>query len=223
MLAAPFHQIWSDGKSICVRRSSPLQASRAGCQVGPWDLGTSGVHLPLLWTILRHSPPRCEGISPGPMSRETGHMISCCFGHAQLASILIYRIPIFPQHSEKLGIILSAWFSEELDVTLVAFRSSGSLALSERWMIVRMDEFSIGINQSKNNSSNIDNSINSCFQISHDSYMPQLQKEQYWIVTHIFCTEVRRKWWIYHTCFKIRQFRLILYLVITTKMTSGSF
>ena len=46
--------------------------------------------------------------------------------------------------------ILSAWFSAELDVTLVAFRSSGSLALSERWMIVRMDEFSIGINQSKN-------------------------------------------------------------------------
>ena len=119
--------------------------------------------------------------------------------------------------------ILSAWFSAELDVTLVAFRSSGSLGLSERWMIVRMDEFSIGINQSKNNSSNIDNSINSCFQISHDSYTLQLQKEQYWIVTHIFCSEVQRKGWIYHTCFKIWQFRLILYLVITTKMTSGSF
>ena len=57
-------------------------------------------HLPLLWTVLRHSPPICEGISPGPVSRETGHMISCCFGHAQLASMLIYRIPIFPQHSE---------------------------------------------------------------------------------------------------------------------------
>ena len=56
-------------------------------------------HLPLLWTVLRHSPPRCEGISPGPMSRETGHMISC-FGHTQLASMLIYRILIFPQHSE---------------------------------------------------------------------------------------------------------------------------
>ena len=68
---------------------------------------------------------------------------------------------------------------EELDVTLVAFRSSGSEGLSDRWMIVRRDEFSIGINKSKNNSSNIDNSINSCFQISHDSYMPQLQKEQY--------------------------------------------
>ena len=37
-------------------------------------------------------------------------------------------------------------------------------------MIVRRDEFSIGINQSKNNNSNIDNSINSCFQISHDSH-----------------------------------------------------
>ena len=57
-------------------------------------------HLPLLWTVLRHSPPRCEGISPGPLSRETGQMISCCFGHAQLASMLIYRIPIFSQHSE---------------------------------------------------------------------------------------------------------------------------
>ena len=67
----------------------------------------------------------------------------------------------------------------ELDVTLVAFRSSGSEGLSERWMIVRRDEFSIGINQSKNNSSNIGNNINSYFQISHDSYMSQLQKEQY--------------------------------------------
>ena len=67
----------------------------------------------------------------------------------------------------------------ELDVTFVAFRSSGSEGLSERWMIVRRDEFSIGINQSKNNSSNIGNSINSCFQISHDSYMPQPEKEQY--------------------------------------------
>ena len=67
----------------------------------------------------------------------------------------------------------------ELDVTLVAFRSSGSEGLSERWMIVRRDEFSIGINQSKNNSSNIEDSINSCFQISYDSYMPQLQREQY--------------------------------------------
>ena len=67
----------------------------------------------------------------------------------------------------------------ELDVTLVAFRSSGLEGLSERWKMVGRDEFSIGINQSKNNSSNIDNSINSCFQIGHDSYMPQLQKEQY--------------------------------------------
>ena len=57
-------------------------------------------YFPLLWTVLRHSPPRCEGIYPGPMSRETGHMISCCFGHAQLASMLIYRIPNFSQHSE---------------------------------------------------------------------------------------------------------------------------
>ena len=57
-------------------------------------------HLPLLWTVLRHSPPRCEGLSPGPLSRETGHMISCCFGHAQLASMLIHRIPNFSQHSE---------------------------------------------------------------------------------------------------------------------------
>ena len=65
----------------------------------------------------------------------------------------------------------------ELDVTLVTFGSSSSEGLSERWMIVRRDKFSIGINQSKNNSRNIDNSINSCFQISH--YMPQLQKEQY--------------------------------------------
>ena len=48
----------------------------------------------------------------------------------------------------------------ELDVTLVASRSSGSEGLSERWMIIRRDEFSIGINQSKNNSRNIDNSIN---------------------------------------------------------------
>ena len=67
----------------------------------------------------------------------------------------------------------------ELDVTLVTFRSSSSGGLSERWKIVRRDEFSIGINQSKNNSRNIDNSINSCFQINHDNYMPQLQKEQY--------------------------------------------
>ena len=67
----------------------------------------------------------------------------------------------------------------ELDVTLVAFRSSGSEGLSERWMIVRRDEFSIGINKSKHKSSNFCKSINSCFQISHDSYMPQLQKEQY--------------------------------------------
>ena len=81
----------------------------------------------------------------------------------------------------------------ELDVTLVAFRSSGSEGLSERWMIVRRDEFSIGIIQSQNKSSNFGNSINSCFQISHDSYMPQLQKEQYRIVTHILCPEVRRK------------------------------
>ena len=43
VLAAPFHQVWSDGKSICARRSSPLQASRAGCHIGPWNLGTSGV------------------------------------------------------------------------------------------------------------------------------------------------------------------------------------
>ena len=177
-------------------------------------------HLPLLWTILRHSPPRCEAISPGPMSRETGHMISCCFGHAQLASSWFIGFPFFHSIVSNWGSpILSVWFSAEL----VAFRSSGSLGLSERWMIVRMDEFSIGINQSKNNSSNIDNRINSCFQISHDKYMPHLQKEQYWIVTHIFCSEVRRKGWIYHTCFKIRQFRLILYLVITTTMTSGSF
>ena len=34
----------------------------------------------------------------------------------------------------------------ELDVTLVVFRSSGSEGLSERWMIVRRDEFFIGIN-----------------------------------------------------------------------------
>ena len=67
----------------------------------------------------------------------------------------------------------------ELDVTLVAFRSSGLEGLSERWKMVGRDEFSIGINQSKNNSSNIDNSINSCFQIGHDSYMPQLQKVKY--------------------------------------------
>ena len=56
-------------------------------------------HLPLLWTVLRHSQPQCEGISPGPLSRETGRMISCCFGHAQLASKLIYRIPNFSQHT----------------------------------------------------------------------------------------------------------------------------
>ena len=61
-------------------------------------------YFPLLWTVLRHSPPRCEGISPGPLSRETGHMISCCFGHAQLASMLIYKIPNFSQHSQYLGI-----------------------------------------------------------------------------------------------------------------------
>ena len=30
-------------------------------------------HLPFLWTVLRHSLPRCEGISPGPLSSETGH------------------------------------------------------------------------------------------------------------------------------------------------------
>ena len=48
----------------------------------------------------------------------------------------------------------------ELDVTLVAYRSSGSEGLSERWKMVGRDEFSIGINQSKNNNSNIDNSSN---------------------------------------------------------------
>ena len=47
------------------------------------------VHLPVVWTVLRHSPPRCEGISSGPLSDETGHMMSCRLGHAQLASILI--------------------------------------------------------------------------------------------------------------------------------------
>ena len=57
-------------------------------------------HLSLLWTLLRHSQPQCKGISPGPLSRETGHMISCCFDHAQLASMLIYRIPDFSQYSE---------------------------------------------------------------------------------------------------------------------------
>ena len=57
-------------------------------------------HLPFLWTVLRHSSPRCEGISPGPLSSETGHMISCSFIHTQLASMLIYRIPDFLQHSE---------------------------------------------------------------------------------------------------------------------------
>ena len=67
----------------------------------------------------------------------------------------------------------------ELDVTLVTFRSSSSEGLSERWMIVRRDKFSIGINQRKNNSSSIGNSINSCFQFSHDRYKLQLQKEQY--------------------------------------------
>ena len=36
-LVTPFRQVWS------ARRSSPLMASREGCQVGPWDLGTSGV------------------------------------------------------------------------------------------------------------------------------------------------------------------------------------
>ena len=64
----------------------------------------------------------------------------------------------------------------ELDVTLVAFRSSGSEGLSERWIIVRRDEFSIGIKKSKNNSSNIGNSINSRFQNSHDSYMPNSRR-----------------------------------------------
>ena len=72
----------------------------------------------------------------------------------------------------------------ELDVTLVAYRSSDSEGLSERWKMVGRDEFSTRINQSKNNSSNIDNSINSCFHIGHCSYMAQLQKEQYWIVMH---------------------------------------
>ena len=57
-------------------------------------------HLPVVWTVLRHSPPRCEGISSGPQSDETGHMMSCRLGHAQLASMLIDRIPVFPQHSE---------------------------------------------------------------------------------------------------------------------------
>ena len=56
-------------------------------------------HLPLLWTPATFSA-RCIGISPGPLSREICHMISCCFGHAQLASMLIYRIPNFSQHSE---------------------------------------------------------------------------------------------------------------------------
>ena len=49
---------------------------------------------------LQHSPPRCEGISSGPLSDETGHMMSCRLGHIQLASMLIDRIPIFPQHRE---------------------------------------------------------------------------------------------------------------------------
>ena len=56
-------------------------------------------HLPFLWTPATFSA-RCVGISPGPLSREAGHMISCCFGHAQLASMWIYRIPNFSQHSE---------------------------------------------------------------------------------------------------------------------------
>ena len=111
----------------------------------------------------------------------------------------------------------------ELDVTLVAFRSSGSESLSERWMMVGRHEFSIAIIQSKNNSSNIGKSINSCFQISHDSYMPQLQKEQYWRVRHTFCPELQRKEWIYYTWLKMEQLRLTLYLGISTKMTLGSF
>ena len=53
----------------------------------------------------------------------------------------------------------------QLDVTLVAFRSSGSEGLSESWKMVGRDEFSIGINQSMNNSRNIDNSINSVFKL----------------------------------------------------------
>ena len=71
-----------------------------GCQVGPWNLGTSGVSPSISLDCPATSSPRCEGISPGPLSSETGHMISCCFGHTQLASMLIYRIPDFLQHSE---------------------------------------------------------------------------------------------------------------------------
>ena len=56
-------------------------------------------HLTVVWTVQRHSPPRYEGISSGPLSDETGHMMSC-LGQPQLASMLIDRIPVFPQHSE---------------------------------------------------------------------------------------------------------------------------
>ena len=58
-------------------------------------------HLLVVWTVLRHYPPRCEGISSGPLSDETGDIMSCRLGHAQLASMLIHRMSIFPQHSEK--------------------------------------------------------------------------------------------------------------------------
>ena len=57
-------------------------------------------HLPVVWTVQQHSPPRCEGLSSGPLSDVTGHMMSCRLGQAQLASKLIDTIPIFPQHSE---------------------------------------------------------------------------------------------------------------------------
>ena len=57
-------------------------------------------HLPVVWTVQRHSPPRCEGISSGALSDETGHMMSCRLGQAQLVTMLIDRISIFPQHSE---------------------------------------------------------------------------------------------------------------------------
>ena len=57
-------------------------------------------HLPVVCTVLQHSPPRWEGLSSGPLSDETGDMMSRRLGQAQLASMLIDRIPVFPQHSK---------------------------------------------------------------------------------------------------------------------------
>ena len=73
---------------------------------------------------------RCEGISPGPPSGENGHMMSCCLGHAQMASMLIYRIPIFYSIVNTWGSAsISAWFSRNS----ASFHRHHCLAHFNKW------------------------------------------------------------------------------------------